>query len=109
MASLYKITGTPYLLVSKAIPVPSEGNEAHFRVNLLMDTTASAPEFISILTDWTTDTLSPAEPYLVGEKNPMLTFMIGMNSDGGNQYKFFQVDPAKKAWLSSFESFVPAC
>lgn len=109
MSSFYKITGTPYLLVSKAILVPSEGAEAHFRVNLLLNATEPTSEFTSILSDWTTDTFSPAQPYLVGEKNPKLSFMIGTNSDGGSRYKFFQVDPAKKAWLQAFESFVPAC
>ena len=109
MGAFYRVPGSSYVLVSAVVPVPSEGDQANFRANLLLDTTAAPEEFVPFLTEWTSFIASPAEAFMVGEKNPTLTFALASNTDGGELYSFFQIDSAGQSWRPAFEARVPAC
>jgi hypothetical protein len=109
MGSFFTLRGTPYLLVSSIVKVPSEGDRANFRANMLFDTTAASPEFIQVLTEWTMDEKAQLEAFSFGEKNPALTFMIEFGEEGMDRYEFYQFDPVKHSWLPGFTALVPGC
>lgn len=109
MRAFSRVPGSSYVLVSAVVLVPSEGDQAYFRANMFLDTSAASPEFVSVLTEWISLPASPAEVFMVGEKNPQLTLALATNMDGGEMFTFFQIDSGKRSWRPAFEARVPAC